>query len=217
MTKKYTTVLFDLDGTLIDTNELIIQSYLHTFEQFLPGRFTREDVLPFIGPPLLDAFKEVDVDQAEAMVKVYRQYNMKEHDSFVKAFDGVVETVQALKEHGLKLAIVSTKIRSGVLKGLKFTKLDEYFDVIISLDEVTNAKPNPEPIEKALHVLDSTPEEAIMVGDNYHDILGGKNAGTATCGVAWSVKGKEYLKQYEPDYMLNKMTDLLDIVGVYIK
>ena len=73
-----------------------------------------------------------------------------------------------------------------------------------------NAKPDPEPIYKALDALGSSPEEAIMVGDNYHDILAGKNAGTKTVGVAWSTKGKRYLQAFEPDYMLEKMTDLFN-------
>ncbi len=158
---------------------------------FFLDALTREDVLPFIGPPLIDAFRQVDTNKAEEMVRIYRKFNMEQHDSYVTAFDGVHETVKTLKEKGFKLAIVSTKIRSGVLKGLKLTELDRFFDVIVSLDDVVNAKPDPEPLKKALHALQSTPEEALMIGDNYHDILGGKNAGTTTCAVAWSVKGKE--------------------------
>ncbi|GIN19714.1 pyrophosphatase PpaX [Siminovitchia fordii] len=214
---KINTLLFDLDGTLLDTNELIITSYLHTFEKFYPGRFTREDVLPFLGPPLIDAFVSVDPEKAEEMVDVYRKFNMEKHDMLVHEFEGVYETIRTLHENDFKMAIVSTKIRKTVLKGLALTNLDEFFDVIITLDEVEKAKPDPEPLEKALAALGSKPAEAIMIGDNYHDILGGKNAGTFTCGVAWSVKGADFLKQYDPDYMLDKMSDLLDIVGVGYK
>lgn len=214
---KINTLLFDLDGTLLDTNELIITSYLHVFEQFYPGRFNREDVLPFLGPPLIDAFASVDPEKADEMVDIYRKFNMEKHDMLVHEFEGVYETIRTLHENNFKMAIVSTKIRKTVLKGLALTNLDEFFDVVITLDEVDNAKPDPEPLEKALAALGSNPEEAIMIGDNYHDILGGKNAGTYTCGVAWSVKGEDFLKQYSPDYMLKKMSDILDIVGMGIK
>lgn len=93
-------------------------------------------------------------------------------------------------------------------------KLDPFFKVIISLDEVEHEKPHPEPIEKALKLLNSTPQEAMMVGDNYHDIEAGKNAGTASVGVAWSVKGREYIESFQPDYIIDEMADLLKILGV---
>ena len=179
--------------------------------------FTREDVLPFLGPPLVDVFSAIDAEKVDEMIKVYRKYNDAQHDLLVTEFTGVFETIRTLKENGFKLAIVSTKIRSAVLKGLMLTNLDQFFDVVITLDEVERAKPDPEPLEKAMHALGSTAGETMMIGDNHHDILGGKNAGTLTCGVAWSMKGRDYLEEYKPDYILENMADLLDILGVGIK
>lgn len=124
------------------------------------------------------------------------------------------ETVRILKENGFKLGIVTTKRLDVALKGVKLTKLDEFFDCIVAIEHVKKPKPDPEPILLALERLRSVPEEALMVGDNHHDILGGKNAGTKTAGVAWSLKGKDYLAQFEPDYMLDNMSDLLSILGV---
>lgn len=98
--------------------------------------------------------------------------------------------------------------------GLKLTGIGEFFKTVVTLDDVTMAKPDPEPVLLALKQLGSEPAEAIMVGDNYHDILAGKNAGTKTAGVAWTIKGPEALAKHEPDYMLEKMSDLLQIVGV---
>ncbi|MFC5466592.1 pyrophosphatase PpaX [Lederbergia graminis] len=212
--KKITTLLFDLDGTLIDTNELIVSSYLHTLEQYYPGQYTRNDVLPFMGPTLHDVFMGINPEKAEEMISVYRKYNLEKHDLLVKEFNGVFETIRTLHENGYKLAIVSTKVGSTVMKGLKLTNLDQFFDVVISLDEVENPKPHPEPLIKALSQLESEPGEAIMIGDNHHDIDGGKNAGTFTCGVAWSLKGREYLEQFDPDYIIENMSELLDIVEV---
>ncbi len=100
-----------------------------------------------------------------------------------------------------------------VIRGLELMGLKPYFDVIISLDEVEHPKPHPEPVQKALEALGSKPEEALMVGDNHHDILGGRNAGVLSAGVAWSAKGKAHLEQYEPDFMLDTMKDILAIVG----
>jgi pyrophosphatase PpaX len=213
MNKNIDTILFDLDGTLVDTNELIISSFLHTLGKYYPDKYKREDVLPFMGPSLYETFGGIDPERAEEMIREYRTYNHENHDLLVKEFKGVNETVKKLKDNGFKIAIVSTKILDTVVKGLKLTKLDPYFDVIVALDHVEKPKPDPEAIYVALKQLDSTPEKAIMVGDNYHDVLAGKNAGTKTAAVAWSLKGRDFLAQYEPDFMLDEMSDLLKIVG----
>jgi len=211
---KINTLLFDLDGTLINTNELIIESFLHTLHSYYPDQYKREDVLPFIGPTLYDTFTSINPEKTEEMVKVYRRFNHEQHDTLVTEYETVFETIKTLKEHGFKLGIVTTKIRDTVNMGLKLTKLDQFFDVVVTLDDVENAKPHPEPVLNALAQLDSKPEEAIMVGDNHHDVEAGKNAGTKTAGVSWSIKGREYISSYNPDYLLERMSDLLPIVGV---
>jgi pyrophosphatase PpaX len=213
MKNNINTILFDLDGTLIDTNELIISTYLHTLEKYFPGKYTREDVLPFLGPTLHEVFGKMDPDRVEEMVLEYRTYNLANHDALVKEFVGVMETIETLKKKGYKLAIVTTKREDVAFKGLRLMKLDSYFDVMIAYDHVKKVKPDPEPIFLALEKVGSKPEEALMVGDNFHDVLAGKNAGTKTAGVAWSIKGREYLAKYEPDFMLENMTDLLSILG----
>lgn len=210
---KINTLLFDLDGTLINTNELIINSFLHTLEKYYPSQYTREDVIPFIGPSLHETFSTIDEDRVEELIHTYRTFNMEKHDEYVTEFETVFETVTALKESGYKLGIVTTKIQPVVNMGLDLMKLTPFFDVVVTLSDVENAKPHPEPVHRALDLLDAEPHEAIMVGDNHHDILAGKNAGTKTAGVAWTVKGIDYLHSYEPDYMLHKMSDLLTILG----
>ncbi|WP_340372425.1 pyrophosphatase PpaX [Peribacillus sp. FSL E2-0218] len=214
MSSNINTLLFDLDGTLINTNELIIASFTETLNHFCPGQFKREDIIPFIGPTLTDTFTSIDPERVKEMIAFYREHNWKNHDALVTQFDGVYETVQTLKQAGYKLAVVTTKKRDVVEKGLRLSNLDQFFEVVVTLDDVENAKPDPEPLVKALNQLGSVPEEAIMVGDSYHDILGGKNAGTKTAGVAWSIKGREYLESHQPDYMLENMADLLNIVEI---
>ncbi|NRD76506.1 pyrophosphatase PpaX [Bacillus sp. BRMEA1] len=213
MVQNITTILFDLDGTLIDTNELIITTYLHTLEKYYPGKYSREDVLPFMGPTLHEAFGTVDPDRIEELVMEYRSFNIANHDALVREFPGVLETIKILHEKGYKLGVVTTKRYDVAMKGLRLMGLDSFFKVIIAMDHVSKVKPDPEPIFKALEPLGSAPEESLMVGDNYHDILAGKNAGTKTAGVAWSIKGREYIAKYEPDYILEHMPDLLTILG----
>jgi pyrophosphatase PpaX len=209
---KVNTLLFDLDGTLIDTNELIIASFLHTLDHYYPEKYKREDAIQFIGPPLYDTFVAIDESRVDEMITTYREHNLSHHDELVTEFEGVYETVEALYKKGYKLGIVTTKLRHTVNMGLKLTKLDQFFDVVVTLDDVKNAKPDPEPVEKALVLLGSAPEETIMVGDNHHDIQSGQNAGTKTAGVAWSLKGVDYLQSFKPDYMLDSMSDLFTIL-----
>jgi len=205
------TILFDLDGTLIDTNELIIESFKHTFETFgIP--YTLEELSTYNGPPLIDTFKKVNPDYVDEMLTTYREHNLSHHEQYVRLFPNVLETVEKLVENNYDLAIVTTKLRDSALIGLDITGLTPYFKTIITLSDVTNPKPHPEPVQKALHELNSEPEQAIMIGDNYHDIIAGQRAGTLTAGVAWSRHGPEYFSSYEPTYMLYDMSDLLKIV-----
>ncbi|MBH0230921.1 pyrophosphatase PpaX [Halobacillus yeomjeoni] len=210
---KINTILFDLDGTLIDTNELIIASFMHTIEQYGDRDYGRNEVLDFIGPPLRDSLRKINPDRVEEMVETYRKHNIENHDSYVKAYDGVVETIRKLKEEDYRLGIVTTKMRNTVQMGLELTDLDGLFETVVTLDDVEHAKPHPEPILKALDQLGAKTSEAMMVGDNTHDIEAGKNAGTKTAGVAWTVKGRKVLDDLNPDYMLENMRELLEITG----
>lgn len=214
---KINTVLFDLDGTLIDTNDLIIASFKHTFQHFLPyeeKEFDESDLKPFIGEPLIDTFRRIDEQRARDMFHMYRKHNAENHDLLIKEFDGVYETVAELKRLGVNIAVVTNKVRESALKGLELTRLEPFFDVVVAVDDVTQAKPHAEPILKAMEELQAEPISTIMVGDSQFDIQAGKNAGTYTAGVAWSLKGREFIEHLQPDYVIEHMSEILKIVEV---
>lgn len=210
--KPITTLLFDFDGTLADTNELIIATFQHVLDQHFPGRFQREEILPFIGPSLENTFSSIAPEKTDQLIDEYRTWNKANHDDFVTAFEGVADTLHRLHENGVKMAVVSTKMRDMVERGMRLIGIDAYFETVIGLDDVTNAKPDPEPLMLALERLNRAPEEALMIGDNFHDILGGQNAGVRTAAVAWALKGEDYLQTFKPDFMLQHMSDLFDIL-----
>lgn len=212
MNNDITTLLFDLDGTLVNTNELIISSFTHTLNHYFPGQYTRQDILPFMGPRLEDTFHSIDPSRVDEMVDHYRKHNFEQHDLLVTQFDGVYETIESLAQSNYRLGVVTTKRRDMAERGLKLTNLDQFFEVVVTLEDAKTTKPDPEPIFKALSRFNAEATEAIMVGDNHHDIMGGKNAGTLTAGVAWSLKGREFLESYRPDYILEHMSDLIDIL-----
>ncbi|WP_082233395.1 pyrophosphatase PpaX [Halobacillus massiliensis] len=207
------TILFDLDGTLIDTNELIISSFTHTLKNHADRPYTREEIIQFIGEPLKDSLASVNENEVEEMIETYRKHNIANHENYVKAYDGVLETIRTLKEQNYQLGIVTTKMRQTVEIGMKMTELEGLFDTIVTLDDVVHAKPHPEPVMKALRSLNAPASKALMVGDNTHDIESGKNAGTKTAGVAWTLKGRNVLDELKPDYMLTNMRELLQITG----
>lgn len=209
----FKTVLFDFDGTLVDTNELITESFKYTLTKY-NHPFTEEELKSFNGPPLIETFRTLDETKADLMVKTYQEHNLAHHEAYLTLFPYVEETLQALHEAGIKLGIVSTKMRNAVDLGLDITNIRHYFDSIITLNDVTHAKPDPEPVIKGMGQLNGERETTLMVGDNHHDIVAGHNAQMATAGVSWSLKGRAYLQSYEPTYMLEDMRDLLKIVGV---
>lgn len=205
-------LLFDFDGTLLNTNDLIIQTFMYIFDEKFPGQYSTEDCLRFIGPSLKQTFDELTPGETDVMIGKYKEWNAINHDRLVTSYDAVVETLEELHNLGIKMAIVSTKSRESLARGLKVLCAEQYFDVIVGLDDVEHVKPHPEPVLQALQKLGVGKEEAIMIGDNSHDIEGGQNAGVRTAGVAWSAKGVDYLMSYEPTYMLHHMRDLLQIV-----
>ncbi|MGO1060558.1 pyrophosphatase PpaX [Planococcus sp. FY231025] len=211
MTTPIRTLLFDFDGTLLDTNELIIQTFQAVLDEHFAGRYAREDILHFIGPSLEQTFTSIAPDQVEELTGKYRALNKLMHDELVEEYDGVTETLRLLKAQGMKMAIVSTKRNATIRHGLDLMGVSDVFEEIISLDDVENPKPHPEPIHLALERLGASAQESLMIGDNSHDIEGGKNAGVRTAGVAWSIKGEAFLSGFGPDYMLQHISDLLDL------
>lgn len=208
---KYQAVLFDLDGTLIDTNHLIVQSFLHTLEVHTPGQYTEKDILAIMGEPLLEQMKRFDQKQAEKMVETYQQFNVTKHDELVREFPKVRETVQALSDAGFKLGVVTNKRRKVVEMGLRRYGLDRWMKTVICAGEGIPPKPEPDMIQKALSDLQVSPESALMVGDTRFDVLAGKRAGVDQVGVGWSLH-PEQLKELSPTYFIEEMNQLLEIV-----
>ena len=217
MDKPITTILFDLDGTLLDTNELIMQSFEQLLGKHYPGQYTRTEILPFLGPTLAETFTKMDPSKMEGMIQEYREWNMINHDRLVSEFDGVTEVLTQLANNGIRMAIVSTKRNDMVQKGLDLIGISHLFETVIGLDDVQNPKPDPEPLLLAIERLHASKEEVLMVGDNFHDIEGGKNAGVRTAAVSWSLKGPEFLSTFNPDYMLTRISDLYELTGVKVK
>lgn len=206
------TLLFDLDGTLINTNELIIASFQHTLDSFYPKKYGRDDIIKFIGEPLDTSFRRVNPEKVEDMVEAYRAHNIEHHDLLVTEYPHVRETIEKLSHEGYRLAIVTTKVWKTVAMGLELTGLKPFFETVVTIDDVKKPKPDPEPVLLALSELGSSPEEALMIGDSPSDIESGRRAGTKTIGVSWSIKGEAMIREANPDYVIHDMYELHQIL-----
>jgi pyrophosphatase PpaX len=209
------TVLFDLDGTLIDSVRLILDSYHHTLAAHgLPAR-TDEDWLRGVGTPLHVQFAEWGQDPAtlDALIATYREYNLANHDRVVTVYPGVVAAVEAIRAAGLRTGLVTSKNRKGALRGLALVKLERMMDVLVCADEVTRPKPHPEPVEKAIALLGADPDTTVYVGDSIHDMHSGRAAGVRTAAALWGPFSRSHLEDAIPDYWLETPADLVALIG----
>jgi pyrophosphatase PpaX len=209
------TVLFDLDGTLIDSIRLILDSYHHTLAAHgIPPR-TDDHWLRGVGTPLSVQFAEWrdDVGKLEAMVATYREYNLAHHDRMVTVYPGVVTALGAIRAAGRRTGLVTSKNRQGALRGLTLVRLEAMMDVLVCADEVSNPKPHPEPVEKAVALLGADPGTTVYVGDSIHDMVSGRAAGVRTAAALWGPFGREHLELAAPDYWLETPADLVTLVN----
>lgn len=204
------TVLFDFDGTLADSNELIAVSHLHVLEKYFPGKYNRQSVLAFNGPSLDEVYREVYPEKSAQLVAEYREFNHYHHDDYLEIFPMVAEVLVELKKQGIKLAVVSTKARPLLNHGLNLLGIHDYFDIILGGDDYQHPKPNPEPLLLAMEKLSATAETTIMVGDNWQDLEAAKRAKVRSVFVRWSEKTAEEMNPYSPDKIAETMVELLE-------
>ena len=215
MTRPISTVLFDLDGTLLDSIRLIIDSYHHSLATHgLPAR-SDDQWLAGIGTPLRVQFGDWAHDPVlfEALIGTYRDFNISNHDARVAGYPGVFETVTEIKRRGFRTGLVTSKQKAGAERGLRFLKLDGLMDVVIAADDVINPKPHPEPLLLASKRLGTDPTASVYVGDSVHDMRSGRAAGMTTAAALWGPFSREDLSPTRPDYWLERPADLLRVIG----
>jgi pyrophosphatase PpaX len=209
------TFLFDLDGTLIDSVRLILDSYHHTLASHgLPPR-TDEDWLRGVGTPLRAQFAEWhdDPERLEALIATYREYNLAHHDRMITIFPGVLEAMREVKARGASTGLVTSKNQQGALRGLRLVGLHEMIDIMVCADDVENPKPHPEPVERAVRLLGADPETTVYIGDSIHDMRSGRAAGVKIAAVLWGPFGREHLAHAEPDYWLERPEEIVQLVN----
>ncbi len=206
------TVVFDLDGTLIDSEGLILESYRHTMRCHLGAAPPDERWRKTIGRPLVVQVREFarSEDEAEAMIRTYTEHNLTNHDRLVRPFTGIREALEELRARGKVLAIATSKRRIAAGMGLAACGLPEdWFSTIITADDVTRFKPDPEPVTRALAgVPEPEPARAVYVGDSVHDMRSGRAAGVRTAAVLWGPNDREILSPESPDLWIERPEEI---------
>lgn len=192
-------LLFDLDGTILDTTELIVESFLFTFRQGLGKTVSRQSVMEHFGMSLDDEFlamcPSLSVGQIENLVALYRRHNRAHHDQMVSLVPGADEVLRKLEHQGLPLAVVTSKRQDMAEHGLKLFGLDKIFATIVHHDSTSQHKPHPEPLYYALEALGVSSQNAWYVGDSPYDMIAAKMAGCLAIGFSYNTFGVEELME----------------------
>ena len=202
-------VVFDLDGTVVDTVELIIESFRFATRTVLDEVLPDEVILAGVGRPLMAQMERLSAVHARELYDVYREYNHRRHDELIRGYDGVSEVLGALKAAGRRLGIVTSKSSDTTAMAFRAVGLREHFDVVVTASDTSEHKPSPAPLHLCLERLGAQAEGSLYVGDAPADITAGRAAGMATAAVAWGVFGREALLAAGPDYWLGEPRELL--------
>jgi len=213
MKKNY--ILWDLDGTLIDTTELISDSWRYTVKTHTGRGLTDEEIRRTMGEVLRDSMLWLmpDIDPDEAL-ETYRTYQRGILLERIRMYDGAEEVLRTLHEAGRKNAVVTSRLRTSTDRMLTHFGLKELFDIVLTASDTTTFKPDPEPLFLTLDMLGAKPENSVFVGDTVHDIEAGLAAGVFTVLVGWSaaIPPEERRNAPKPDAVIEKMQDLLALL-----
>ena len=210
-------VLFDLDGTLVDTTDLILQSFAHAFDVHLPGRLpSRTDLVSTFGRSLPAALEEMAALNGAAnprrlageMLETYRDFQRLHHDTLIRPFDGIGDVLASLEARGHRLGVVTSKMQHFARRGMRLFDLERHFDVAVFHDDVTRHKPDPEPLLEAARRAGIAPADAVYVGDSTHDVVAGRAAGMTTVAVLWGPFERAVLEAVGPHFVVATPAEL---------
>lgn len=214
-------VFFDLDGTLVDTTDLILASCAHTFERHIGTVPPRHAIVATFGRSLpevlLEVAREAGFDdpagEAECMLATYRAHNDEVHDDLIRPFAGVDALLERLHASGLRLGVVTSKRERTARRGLARYGFERWFDVAVFHDDTVHHKPHPEPLLFAAARAGVTPASAVYVGDSVHDIVAGRAAGMITVAALWGPFPRSDLEAAGPHALADAPGDVQAILA----
>jgi len=207
-------LLFDLDGTLVDTVELILASARHAFAEHPAPRPTDADWIAGIGKPLRVQIEELAerAEQVEGLVARYREFFWAHHDDMTRPFPGAAELLAGLRAAGHPVGVVTAKWVEPAWKSLRLTGLAPHVEAVVGADSIPEHKPDPAPVRLLLRQLGRTPAEALLVGDSPHDIAAGNAAGVTTAAALWGASAHAVLIAARPAHLLSALGEVAGLV-----
>ena len=210
---RFPVVLFDLDGTVIDSGAIILASMRHAATEVLGTAPSDEELMATVGGPGLEAqMRALAPDRVEELVTVYRAHNEPLHDTLA-CCHGMDDVLVRLKDEGRRLGIVTAKRRATVELAFATVPLAHLFETVVGGDETARHKPDPEPLLLALERLDARPDETAYVGDAPFDVRAAKAAGIHAVAVTWGgIHPRERLEREEPDAVVDTAEELVHVL-----
>ena len=210
---KIKTILFDLDGTLIDTIPVILDTFRMTFDHFLPEvELSDQEMTLFLGQTLFETFGfYVDEEKVDEMVKYFREVSNLKIEEGLNAYPNAKEILAFLEKKNIAVGVVTSKMRHVASYHIELTGLTDYIDHLIGYEDTEKHKPNPDPLLKALDVFKGKKEQTIYIGDHENDMQAAKAAGMMCCAVTYSKRIREML-QTQPDFVVDDLIQIKDLI-----
>jgi pyrophosphatase PpaX len=210
---RYRTVLFDLDGTVIDSGAAILASFHHATQTVLGRRYEDDVIMASVGGHgIRRQMAAFDEDRVDDLIAAYRAHNMELYRD-IRLFPGLEPVLAQLRDEGRRLGVVTVKSRITVDLTFQLLPLGEYFDVVVNGDDVTEHKPHPEGLELALERYGAPAATAAYVGDSPFDLQAAKAAGIGSIGVTWGgIHGRDRLAPEQPDALVDSPEELLGVL-----
>jgi pyrophosphatase PpaX len=208
---RFRTILFDLDGTLVDSGAIILASFRHATRTVLRREIPDHDLLAAVGGPgLREQMEALDRERVEELIDVYSAHNVGLHDDLQPCV-GILDALEILHEEGRTLAVVTAKRRTTLALAFEvLPELERFFEVTIGAEDTERHKPHPEPLLAALAKLGSDASGAVYVGDSPFDVQAAKAAGIGSIAVTWGrIHSRERLEREEPDAVVDDVEELL--------
>jgi pyrophosphatase PpaX len=205
-------ILFDLDGTVIDSVALIRESHRHAVRTVLGADLPDAVLVANVGRPLIDQMRAFSPERAEELLQTYRTWNHARTQELLRAFPRMEELLAAMRRSGRQLGIITSKSRPTVELAFAVLPIEHHFDVVVTTEDTVRHKPDPEPVRFALERLGRTAERACYVGDAPFDLRAARAAGVTAIGVTWGFFDRAALEAEEPDLIVDTPDELLAAV-----
>ncbi len=209
-------VLFDLDGTLIDTVELIRVSFRFATRTVLGYELPDEVTMANVGQPLARQFRDMAPDHAEELLRVYREFNMAHHDELAKAYPGTIEVLEQMQARGIPMGIVTSKGTQAAARGIDHFGLGPFMQVVVTADDVEIHKPDPHPLRFAATLMGVELGYCIYVGDSPHDMQAAVAGGAIAVAALWGAFTRDEVVVPGTSFAMNSITELPALIGANV-